>query len=124
MRPLRGYAHYPKNPKKTIEKKNRSKGKMCPPNKVFMMQIFGCADTMFPIKYLGISLKTWRLTRQDWTSILESLETKLKGWIKKLLSEGGKITLLNLVLTTTPLYHMSFFVLPRWVREIIDRVRS
>lgn len=94
---------------------------------VFIIQIFSCAVTTFPIKFLRLLLQIGRLTRQDWAHILESLERKLEGWKGKLLfawGGWGGITLLNSVLTTTPLYHMFFFVLPKWVRERIDRVRS
>lgn len=55
--------------------------------------------------------------------LLDSIQRKLEGWRGKLLSLGGRITLLNAVLLTMPLYCMSIFMLPRWVREKIDSIR-
>ena len=39
------------------------------------------------------------------------------------LSRGGRLLLVNSVLTSLPLYFMSFFYLPQWVVDHIDRLR-
>jgi hypothetical protein len=40
-----------------------------------------------------------------------------------MLSPGGRLALLNSVLTTLPIYYMSAFLLPKWIIIKIDRVR-
>lgn len=44
-------------------------------------------------------------------------------WESKLLSLGGRLTLLNSILTVISTYWMSIFKLPRWVATYIEKIK-
>jgi hypothetical protein len=52
------------------------------------------------------------------------IEKKIKGWQGKLLSIGGRVTLLNYVISANLIYWMSIYRLPVYVRNAIDKLRK
>lgn len=70
--------------------------------------IFRCQLGEFPFKYLGLPLHDKKL---------------LPSWQSQLLLIGGRATLLNSVLTSTPLYALSVFRIPITVLHGIDKIR-
>lgn len=76
-----------------------------------------------PITYLGIPISGRRPCKQDWRSLTEKIKGRLASWKSNYLSIGGRLTLLNSVLSAVPTYWMSLFRLPKWVTKEIDRVR-
>lgn len=84
------------------------------------MDVFGCEEEKLSVKYLGIPIKAGRLNRWDWSLLLETFERRLERWRGRLLSLGGRIILINVVLSALPTYLMSYFLLPHWIREKID----
>jgi hypothetical protein len=57
-------------------------------------------------------------------TMIERVERHLPGWKAQQLSIGRRHTLTNSVLTTTPTYFMSEFMLPKWVVRAIDKIRK
>jgi hypothetical protein len=47
----------------------------------------------------------------------------LTGWKAKLLSSGGHVVLVNAILSSLPIYHMSSILLPKGVRCLLDAKR-
>lgn len=90
-------------------------------SKNFILDVLECKGEKLPIKYLGIPIKAGRLNKQDWTPLLETFEKRLKGWRGRLLPLAESF-LLNAVLSALLTYLMSYSVLPRWVRETINRM--
>jgi hypothetical protein len=78
-------------------------------------ELFGCGLGCFPISYLGISIHHRRLTLAEWKIVEERLQKRLTSWKGKLLSLGGRLVLINSVLTNMVLYMISFFQLPKGV---------
>ncbi|MCI06179.1 putative ribonuclease H protein, partial [Trifolium medium] len=58
-----------------------------------------------------------------WNPILNSLKFKLSSWRGRLLSIGGRVTLINYVLSSLPLYFFSFFKAPVKVVNQIIRIQ-
>lgn len=56
-------------------------------------------------------------------NFVEKIEKKLDGWKGKLISRGGRLQLVNSVLSSIPIYFMACFQLPRWVLKRIDMIR-
>ena len=56
--------------------------------------------------------------------IQERFEKRLSSWKGKHLSTGGHLTLINSVLSSLPMYMMSFFEIPKGVRKKLDYFRS
>jgi hypothetical protein len=55
---------------------------------------------------------------------LKKLRKKLQGWKGKVLSIGGRVTLLNSIISVVPLYWMSIYRLPVKVKQAIDKLRK
>lgn len=77
--------------------------------------LFGCGQGEFPISYLGIPIYYRRLRNAEWKLIEERLQLILSSWKGKLLSLGGRLVLINSVLSNMVLYMISFFQLPKGV---------
>ena len=88
------------------------------------MEMFGCQVGEFPIRYLGIPIHFRRLSNNDWLKVQERFEKRLSSWKEKNLSAGGRLTLINSVLSSLPMYMMSFFEIPKGVRKKLDYFRS
>ena len=69
-------------------------------------------------------MNTRKLNNKDWKVIEEGIEKRLSGWKGKMLSVGGRMVLINSVLSSLPMFMMSFFELPKGVLEKIDCFRS
>ena len=87
-------------------------------------QLFGCKTGGLPFKYLGIPLHHRKLSNKDWAIIEERFQKKLSSWKGKLLSVGGRLVLINSVLTSLAMYMLSFFEVPKGVLQKLDFYRS
>lgn len=88
------------------------------------LELFGCKHGDFPLKYLGLPIHFKKLRNSDWKIIEERVEKRLASWKGKHLSIGGRLTLINSVLNSLPLYMMSFFAIPKGVLRKLDYFRS
>ena len=50
------------------------------PNIVHMVDVLGCKQGSFPMKYLGLPLGVNVRDRSIWNPIIEKLERRLAGW--------------------------------------------
>jgi uncharacterized protein YpuA (DUF1002 family) len=50
-----------------------------------------------------------KLSNKDWKKVEERIEKRLSSWIGKYLSVGGRLFLINSVLTSLVIFMMSFF---------------
>ena len=87
-------------------------------------QILGCKEGTFPFTYLGIPMNTHKISSKHWGAVEERFQKKLGSWKGKLRSFGGRLVLLDSVLSSLPMYMMSFFRLPKGVRKKLDYYRS
>lgn len=85
--------------------------------------ILGCQRTSFPISYLGLPLSIQRPNNAAFLPLLEKLESRMEGWKSRLISRGGRLVLMNSVLSSIPIFFMSSFILPKWVLKRIDQIR-
>ena len=86
--------------------------------------IFGCEIGALPFKYLGIPIHYRKLLNKEWKPVEDRFEKKLSSWIGKLLSYGDRLVLINSVLTSLPMFLLSFFEIPIGVRKRLDFYRS
>ena len=89
-----------------------------------MTEPFGCTLGQFPIKYLGILIHYRRLAIAEWKHVEERREKQLSSLKGKLLPVGGRLVLINSVLTNMVLYMLSFFQLPKGVLQRLDYFRT
>lgn len=78
------------------------------------------AKGLLPITYLGLPLKSGVLKRNDWSKLTERIGYRLDGWKGKTLAFGGKVTLVKAMLSSIPIYYISYFKIPIWVRLKIE----
>lgn len=88
-------------------------------------RLFGCQERSFPFKYLGIPMSDHKLANKDWSMIEECFQKKkISSWKGKLLSVGGRLVLINSVLSSIPLFMLSYFKIPKGVLKKLDYYRS
>ena len=87
-------------------------------------QIFGCASGSLPFKYLGVPIHYRKLWNSKWNPVESRFEGKLDCWKGKMLSYGDRLVLVNSVLTSLPMFMLSFFEIPKGVRKRLDFYRS
>jgi len=87
-------------------------------------RIFGCLEGSFPFKYLGFPMHYRKLSNRHWSSTEERFQKKLCSWKEKFLSSGGRLVLINSVLSSLLMFMMSVFVIPKGVRKKLDYYRS
>ena len=85
--------------------------------------IFGCEVGALPFKYLGIPIHYRKLLNKEWKMIEDRFEKKLASWAGKLLSYGDRLVLINSVLSSLPMFLLSFFEVPVGVRKRLDYFR-
>jgi hypothetical protein len=76
-----------------------------------LANIFGCKVESLPFTYLGLPLGTTRPSVSDLMPMVSRIDKKLSG-ISSLLSYTGKLTLLNSVIQSLPMYAMCSFKVP------------
>ncbi|XP_026417376.1 uncharacterized protein LOC113312857 [Papaver somniferum] len=84
--------------------------------------LFGCSCISFPVNYLGISLDSKSKASSVWETILQKFQRKLNSWQREYISKGGRIILVNIVLSSFPIYYLSLFQLPKSVEKEMERI--
>jgi hypothetical protein len=90
----------------------------------FYTSLFGCNSEAYPFRYLGIPMHHRQLLNFEWSKVEERFQQKLSCWKAKYLSYGGRLVLLNSVLSSLHMFMMSFFEIPKGVLKKLDQFRS
>lgn len=72
--------------------------------------------------YLGIPIGGNPRREALWRPILEKMRRCLSSWKQRSLSFGGRVCLVNSVLTALPLFFLSFFRIPKGVLRSARRI--
>ncbi|GJS54145.1 hypothetical protein Tco_0627507 [Tanacetum coccineum] len=82
----------------------------------------GCQVLKLPFSYLG-SMVGGRMHRlHSWDDTVDRVRNRLSKWKMKMLSSGGRLTLVKSVLGSMPIFHMSLFKVP--VGEILLKKKA
>lgn len=92
-------------------------------NNSHLNQLFRCPWGNFPFSYLGLPLSPKKLTLVNWQFLVDKVEYRLPSWKCHLLSMGGKLTLVNSVLSSILLYTLSVYKISVTIINRIDKVR-
>ena len=84
-------------------------------------QFLNCRQLDTPFHYLGMPSAVKASSRVVWEPLINKFEAKLSKWNQKILSMGGKVTLIKSVLNALPIYLLSFFKIPQ---RIVDKLVS
>ncbi|GKV30901.1 hypothetical protein SLEP1_g39668 [Rubroshorea leprosula] len=77
----------------------------------------------FPYKYLRVPIRGNCKTIALWKSLIETFKKKLSSCKGRFLSLGGRIMLLNSVLSSLPMFLMFVHLLPKGLILSLDRIR-
>ncbi|GJY86569.1 hypothetical protein Tco_0500595 [Tanacetum coccineum] len=61
---------------------------------------------------------------KTWDDVVDRVSSRLSKWKMKMLSIGGRLTLLKSVLGSTPIFHMSIHKVPLGVLRKLEAIRS
>jgi hypothetical protein len=82
-----------------------------------------CHADVIPFKFLGIPVGTNPRRKATWKPVVDAMSNKLSSWTSRYLSMGGRITLINSVLASMPLYFFSFYKAPLCVLKQLVRIQ-
>lgn len=85
------------------------------------MTDFACPVRRFPCTYLGLPLHNRALRRVDFQPLIDKIGGRLAGWKGRFLNKAGRLSLVNMVLTSTQL--LTVFIVKKWAIKRIDKLR-
>ena len=74
-----------------------------------MAEMVGCGAGLWAISYLGMPLGGNPCSKTFWEPVISKVAKRLDGWKKAFLSKGGRLTLIEAVLSAIPTYFLSLF---------------
>ncbi|GKV44612.1 hypothetical protein SLEP1_g51776 [Rubroshorea leprosula] len=87
-----------------------------------MAWLLCCKKGSMPFKYLGIPIGGNPRRIAFWKPLLETFNKKLHTWQGRFLSLGGRITLINSVLSNLPVFWMSLYLVSKGMILLIDKI--
>jgi hypothetical protein len=82
-----------------------------------------CIAEVDPFKFLGIPVGANPRRSTTWKPVVDAMTKRLNIWSNRHLSYGGRITLINSVFTSLPLYFFSFFKAPCCVIKQLVKIQ-
>ena len=83
--------------------------------------VLNCKLGKAPFLYLGLPIGGDPRKLKFWQPLMDRIKSRLSGWKSRNLSLGGRLVLLKSVLSSLPLYFLSFFKAPA---DIISSIES
>nr|GEW95480.1 hypothetical protein [Tanacetum cinerariifolium] len=90
----------------------------------YMANIIGCGVDTLPLKYLGVPVGCNMTRCLYWNDTIQKFSSKLTLWKARLLSVGGRLSLIKSVLGNLSTYYMSIFMMMVSVRKKSESVRN
>jgi hypothetical protein len=84
--------------------------------------ILNCKVGKILFLYLGLSIGGDPRKLAFWELVIATTKTRLAGWQSRFLSFGGRLVLLKSVLTSLPVYALSFFKAPSGIISLIESI--
>ena len=94
-----------------------------PRHRQWIKRALNMPEAQCPITYLGVPVGMKRLPISAFRPLLERIRTKLTAWKSRSLSFAGKISLVQTVLQSIPVYLLSSGWVPKSILEKIDGFR-
>ncbi|GKC12413.1 hypothetical protein Tco_1009195 [Tanacetum coccineum] len=91
---------------------------------VDMARQTGCTSGIFPFTYLSLLIGSNMNLVSSWQFLIDRFHTKLSSWKANLLSIGGRLTLIKVVLGSLGIYLLSIFKAHETVLKYLERYRA
>ncbi|XP_020673554.2 uncharacterized protein LOC110093109 [Dendrobium catenatum] len=91
------------------------------PTKTRLAKLAGCRKVE-EMDYLGVKFAMQRLTKADFSSLLQNLHAFTLSWGTRHLSLAGRITMINSVIIPLSFYAISHTLVPRGVLAKVERI--
>nr|KAJ0206565.1 hypothetical protein LSAT_V11C500248820 [Lactuca sativa] len=85
--------------------------------------LLGCDVGVLPFDYLGVPVGANMSLVKNWKPIIKQFHSKLSLWKAKILSFGGRLTLIKSILGNLPTYYLSLFKAPKGVVDEPEKIR-
>ncbi|CAK8536223.1 unnamed protein product [Lathyrus sativus] len=82
-------------------------------------QFLACRSGEIPFKFLGLKVGDKHNRLSYWNLVIEVFKTRLTLRKGRLLSIGGRVSLINSVLTNLPIHYLSFYKASKKVLEVL-----
>jgi len=82
--------------------------------------VLNCKVGSIPFVYLGMPIGGNARRLSFWDPLINRIKARLSGWKSKYLSLGGRLVLLKSVLSSLPVYALSFFKAPASIVSSIE----
>ncbi|GKC31960.1 hypothetical protein Tco_1039254 [Tanacetum coccineum] len=89
-----------------------------------MARIIGYGVSKLPFKYLGVPVGCNMSQCVNWNAVTRIFTSKLSSWKARLLSIGGRLSLIKVVLRNLPTYFMSIYLMAVSIRSKLESMRS
>ena len=90
------------------------------PDSATLSQMVGFPMGQLPVRYLGVSLITSKLTISDCKPLLDKVDKRIGSWTNKSLSYAGRVQLIKSVLGSLHVYWAGMFILPKNILRTIE----
>ncbi|KAL7161870.1 hypothetical protein ACSBR2_042363 [Camellia fascicularis] len=77
-----------------------------------------------PLKFLGLPLGANPGSKSTWKPVLDTIRARLSGWMRKMFSFAGRLTLIKSVLSCLPVYYLSLFKMPDGVAREVEKIEA
>jgi len=84
--------------------------------------VLHCRTGLLPFLYLGLPIGGDSRKLSFWKPVVDRLIARLSAWNNKFLSFGGRLVLLKSVLSSLPVYFLSFFRAPTSIISSIESI--
>ncbi|KAL8531621.1 hypothetical protein ACS0TY_008279 [Phlomoides rotata] len=89
-----------------------------------MAEVLECGVGTFPFSYLDIKVGMNHRHTTEWSGEIQKIRNHVKRWEDKKISLGGRIILVNAVLSSLPTYHLSFYPFPNETLRDVRKIQS
>ncbi|GKC45716.1 RNA-directed DNA polymerase, eukaryota, partial [Tanacetum coccineum] len=89
-----------------------------------MALVLGCRVAKLPMMYLGVPIGFNMRRCVNWKRVVQNFESMMNRWKAKLLSVGGRLSLIKVVLGNLPTYYMSLYWMPITVQKRLESMRN
>ena len=89
---------------------------------ISLADLVGCEVGGWPTIYLGMPLGGNPCRRTFWEPVINKVSKRLDGWKRAFLSKGGRLTLIESVLSAIPTYFLSLFRVPSGVTKELEKI--